>query len=614
MASNIVYNIPFPYTQFTDTQFIVTDQGSGLFIPDDYYNRINEYQIQFPEENKIGLTQDTEIKFTFFHDKNKRWIGKAEYHLPVTFTGQKQFNLPASPYNQLVNLHKRTYVFYNRRRQSKGTQYYINDDQGQIVLVNKRLKSLIGDRVDVLIIYSAGLDNGAIQNLPQSGYIALSKYEIDRNYNPNLMAVFVNGKLVDRRDIIQLSNTIYKIGVDIKSRYNLEVKNLSPKIKSMVPYYKQHYNPIEEERKDLFKSIICRINVPESPVKGRQHFPFQFSPIYFFPDLIDNPELWLNLILQKSIANYTLTFFGNDKIETPSSMNVIMQLRIRTYRDFIRNSSTSTIICVIPATVHNVTEDQILVSIQLKTIVEMDTMRDYYHKEMVYDFIDYLILNNIINQIPKELQIDLENESMSEILIKLKNQQLEETEDMELITDLIDQETKKLFSQVIQDSSDPNYIDWENDKLYKIKDKLKKQGFNKDYEIAYNVLYKLIIHFFKPLVTKNKDDLNYIDWETDSMRVIQKKMKNIKKNFNLEFYHEGAIDGIIGRFQANIRQFKEEDPIYYTLTSDKLDHDNKVNVFRWTISTEKNNTGDVLWDKDVSLEPDNKLELIERGG
>jgi len=613
VASNIVYNIPFPYEQFTDTQFIVTDQGSGLFIPDDYYTRINEYQIQFPEENKIGITKDSEIKFTFFHIKNKRWIGKVEYHLPVEFTGQKQFNLKASPYNQLVNLHKRTYVFYNRRRQSKGTQYYINDDQGQIVLVNKRLKSLIGDRVDVLIVYSAGVDNGAIQELPQSGYIELSKYEIDRNYNPNLMAVFVNGKLVDRKNIIQMTNSLYKIGTDIKSRYNIEVKNLSPKINSMVPYYKQHYNQGEEKQLELSKHITCRINVPEIPDKGRQHFPFQFSPIYFFPDLIDDPELWLNLILRKSVANYTLQFFENDKIETPSDINVIMQLRIRTYRDFIRNSATSTIICVIPATVHSISKDEILVSIQLKTIVEMDTMRDYYHKEMIYDFIDYLTLNKIINQIPNELQIDLENESMSEILTKLKNQQLEETEDMELVTDLINQETKKLFSQIIQDSSDPNYIDWENDKLYKIKDKLRKQGFDKDYEIAYNVLYKLIIRFFKPLVTKNKHDPNYIDWEVDSIRVIQKKMKNIKKNLNLELYNEGAIDGIIGRFQANRRQFNAEDPIYYTLTSDKFDHENKVNVFRWTISTEKNSTGNILWDKEVSLEPDNKIELLERG-
>lgn len=613
MASNIVYNIPFPYVQFTDTQFIVTDQGSGLFIPDDYYTRINEYQIQFPEDNKIGLTQNSEIKFTFFHNKNKRWIGKIEYHLPVTFTGQKQFNLAASPYNQLVNLHKRMYVFYNRRRQSKGTQYYINDDQGQIVLVNKRLKSLIGDRVDVLIIYTAGVDNGAIQELPQSGYITLSKYEIDRNYNPNLMAVFVNGKLLERKNIIQMTNSLYKIGTDIKSRYNLEVKNLSPKINSMIPYYKQHYDPAEEERAELSKHITCRIDVAEVPNQGRQSFPFQFSPIYFFPDLIDNPDLWLNLILRKSEANYTLQFFGNDKILVPTPINVIMQLRIRTYRDFIRNSSTSTIICVIPSTVTSVSEDQILVSIQLKTIVEMDTMRDYYHKEMIYDFIDYLILNKLINQIPKELQIDLENDSMSEILTKLKNQQLEETEDMKLITDLISQETKKLFSQITQDSTDPNYIDWENDQLYKIKDKLKKQGFDKDYEIAYNVLYNLIIRFFKPVVTKDKNDSNYIDWDKDSVRVIQKKIKNIKKNFNLELYNEGAIDGIIGRFQADTRHFNAEDPIYYTLTANQFDHDNTVNVFRWTISTEKNSTGNILWDKEVSLEPDNKLELLERG-
>ena len=401
---DIIFNIPFPYKQFTDTKFIITDNTNGLFIPDDCYIRINDNQIKFNSNNKIGITKDSEIKFTFFHDKNKRWVGKVEYHMPIEFTGQKQFNLPASPYNQIVNLHKRVYVFYNRMRQSKGTQYYINDDQGQIVLVNKRLKSLIGDRVDVLIIYSDGNENGAVQELPQSGYIALSKYEIDRNYNPNLMAVFVNGKLVNKDDILQMTNTLYKIDTDIKSRYNIEVKNLSPKINSMIPYYKQHSNIIkstidENTKQELSQNIVCRIDVKEYP-KGRHIVPFQFSPIYFFPDLINdmryddlvkeykdyaitkeqnrvngidwendsiniireklrsqgiglgritNPDLWVNLILRKSNANYELKFYSNDIVETPSPINVLMQLRTRTYRDFERNSDEASIICVIPA-------------------------------------------------------------------------------------------------------------------------------------------------------------------------------------------------------------------------------------------------------------------------
>lgn len=504
MASSIIYNIPFPYEQFTDTKFILTDQGSGLFIPDDCYIRQNETQIKFSSNNTIGISQGKEIKFTFIHAKNKRWIGKVEYHLTVDVTGQKQFNLPSSPYNKLVNIKKRIYVFYNRVRQTNGLHYYIDNEQGQIIFVNKSLRSIVGDRVDIVIIYSQSINNGVIQEIPQSGYIALSKYEIDRNYNTNLMAVFINGKLIDKNDILQMTNTLYKINTDIYSRYNLEVKNLSPKISSLIPYYKQHCNISQKEETKITHTISCRINVAYIP-KGRQTIPSQFSPMYFFPDLIDNPNLWINFILRRSNTNYTLKLFGNDETETPSNVNVVMQLRIRTYRDFIKNSESSSIVYVIPSQVTSVSTDQVLFSIQLRTIIEMDTMRDYYFKESAQEFITYLENQNLLSQVSPE---------------------------------------------------------------------------------------------------------NVLDLEKDSLQIIVKKIKNIKKQFGLTVYNEGAVDGVIGKLQANMAGFKETDPIYYSLISDGFDYSNKVNVFRWTISTKTSNTGTILWDKDITLEPDNQMDLL----
>lgn len=449
MASNIIYNIPFPYEQFTDTKFFITHQGSRLFIPDDYYTRINDYQIQFEENNKIGITHESDIEFTFIHDKNKRWIGKFEYHFPIEYTGQKEFYLPKSPYNQLVNLNKRVYVFYNRYRQTQGLHYYIDDYNGRIVLTNRKLRSLIGERVDVLIIYSYWNANGIIQELPESGYISLSKYEIDRNYNPNLMAVFVNGKLIDKENILQMTNTLYKIDKDIKSRYNIEAKNLSPKINSMVPFYKQHCRD-QEEKYTIEKNLYCRIDIPSIMPKGRNFLTPQFSPIYFFPDLIKDPELWINLILRKSSVNYDLKLFGNDTDEDPININVIMQLRLRTQREFIKNSDTASIICIIPGHIENNKEDTVLVSIQVKTIIEMDTTRE-----------------------------------------------------------------------------------------------------------------------------------------------------------------NCSIDGVIGRFQANIRQFNQMNPIFYTFSSDGFDYKTEVNLFAWSVSTGEDNTGEILWKQELNLEPDNKLKLLE---
>ena len=449
----IIYDIPFPYEQFTDTKFIIseTHQGSSLFIPDDCYKRINERQILFENDNKIGITNDSELRFTFIHAKNKRWIGKVEYHLTVDDVGDREFYLPISPYNQLVNIKKRMYVFYNRARQTRGIHYTVDEYTSKISFINKRLRSLKGDRVDIVMIYGEGNNNGAIQELPQSGYISLSKYEIDRNYNPHLMAIFIDGKLVDKEDIIQMSNTLYKVNKDIRSRYNLDIRNLSPRIKSMVPYYKQHYIKQEDPIESINKNIYCRIEIKEYP-KGRKSFKPQFNPVYFFNDLIDSPNLYINLILKKSNVNYDLKMYGDDFVEEPTDMNVVMQLRLKSERDYTITSKTASIVGEVKGHIEGNHEDKILVSIPVETILEMDTSREY-----------------------------------------------------------------------------------------------------------------------------------------------------------------NAVDGVIGRLQADISLFDSTNPIYYTFTSDGFDRFTEVYLFRWTVSTEKNNTGYILWEQDINMEPENKWEILEEG-
>lgn len=456
MASDdIIYDIPFPYQPFTDTKFILTEtnQGSRLFIPDNCYTRINDTQIMFDKDNEIGIDENSELRFTFIHARNKRWLGKVEYHFTVETAGQKEFYFHEFPYNQLISVKKRIYVFYNRIRQINGINYYIDEYRGKIILVDKTLKSFVGDKIDVLIIYTGANNNGGIQELPQSGYIYINKYEIDRNYNPNLMAVFLNGRLIDEENILQMSNTVYKL-VDsenrtISSRYNLDVKNLSPRISSLVPFYKQHCKFEKIPPNQEYYNILCRIEVPKAIPKGRKTFKPQFSPIYFNPNLIINPNLWINLIIKKSDVNYDLKMYGDDFEEEPTDINVIMQLRLQTYRKFIINSNTSSIVGVIPGHVISSTEDRFVMSIQVKTIIEMDTTRN---------------------------------------------------------------------------------------------------GM--------------------------------------------------------------AVDGIIGRLQANIRKYGKKTPLYYTFTSEGFNKFAEVSLFRWSISTEEYEEGNILWHQDFDFDPENKWELV----
>ena len=151
--------------------------------------------------------------------------------------GIRKYNID-SPYYAMLDLRTRFKVFLNRKALVPGKDYSINIYRGYIkfedhIMINLR------DDIDIICFYTGTKYNKAIPELPMSGYIYFNKYEIDRNLNKNLMAVFVNGKLVQRKDILDISNNIHKVSRDIKSRYNLEVLNLSPRVDSLVPRFKR---------------------------------------------------------------------------------------------------------------------------------------------------------------------------------------------------------------------------------------------------------------------------------------------------------------------------------------------------------------------------------------
>ena len=378
MNSDLKIIIPFPYKHFTDTKFILTSVKDNLFIPDDLYYYLNEREIIIPNPSDINIDKDTELRFTFIHQKNQKYIGKEEYHFIVSDLGIKEFFLPQSPYQSLIDLEKRIFVFYNRSRLDK-TSYTFDNSSGKILLMSNNLSFLVGDRLDIIIIYTANHKNKAINQLPESGYIYLSKYELDRNYNPDLMAVFVNGKLIDKEDILKLNNNVYKIKEDIKSRYNIEIKNLSPKIQSLIPFYKNHcLNITEEEDKKINKDLYCKIEVPNINIKkNRQNMKTLLNPIYFPPYIVQE-DCYINFILKgNKKINFNIKFYGNDYTNIyEDKIYLLLQLRLMREREFIDNSKSVIMIGTIDGYYTNPKEDTILNSVKMSKIVEMDYERN----------------------------------------------------------------------------------------------------------------------------------------------------------------------------------------------------------------------------------------------
>lgn len=381
----MVIDIPFPYRQFTDTAFFLTEASSGesLFIPDDQYQRIDDNRIEILNHKELGITEESEVRFTFIHQKNRRWVGKVEFHFQPERLGDREFQLPSSPYSAILNLSKRTYVFWNRRRQTPGLHYTLENTTGRLVMRNRSFKGLLTDRIDVMIVYTGNASNHAIQELPESGYIYLANTEIDRNYSNDRMAVFVNGKLVDRNNIVRMANGVYKVSEDIGSRYDLDVRSLSPRVGSLVPFYKRMVKGSDPPWQYDMSDFMARIEVPAKKPYGRRTMMPTFNPVYFNPELVDQPNLWINLVrtkrthLNREATNlkYVLNLYGNDYVDAPSRLYVVLQLRLRGERRFSKTSLTPVLVGIMDGTLRDRNEDFLIASTQVKTVLKMDDYR-----------------------------------------------------------------------------------------------------------------------------------------------------------------------------------------------------------------------------------------------
>lgn len=384
--------IPYPYEQFTDFPFFVTD-SNGYFISENYYTKSeDEKYIIIKKGSPIGLVNGSDIRFTFCHNQGYYSTQKFEQHIECT-KNIYEYQLK-SPFNKIQNLDLRYKVFLRRvaiNRDKEVKNFNIDNFTGKLY-IDTHISIKTGDTIDVVCFYTGTIETQSIPNLPMSGYIYLKKNEIDRNYNNNLMAVFVNGKLIPRSKIIHESNNIYKISEDIKSRYNLDIRNMSPRIGSLVPFYKRNTPRIVDfEIQQWIQEIPCKIVVPDDNYnipQNRYRIEDDCNPILIkFPTLTFHKDHYLSFIHHgysenKNPISYRIKFFQDDYIKTPSPFKVYTELRYKTegYEEKFELSPTRILLGEVPSIVTNTSEDISMFSIQIKNIIENDTFRNDNHK------------------------------------------------------------------------------------------------------------------------------------------------------------------------------------------------------------------------------------------
>ena len=239
------YSIPYPNPPFTDTEFFVTI--GNRFVTEDEYE-VNEGVIEFKDVPN-NFRSGHKIRFTFIHNDDFTHIAKSEASYTITTDAdQEEITIP-SPFKVNVNLKRRMLVIYGGA--------YLDQSLYLVDSVNRKLAFVNGfipekGRDIGFIFFMAGPNTP--QYLPQSGYIHLHEANIDRNYNKEMLMIFVNGRLVPKKDIMNINNTIFKITKDIQSRYDLVIFKHSPLIDDFTQLYKDI--PLDEWTKVLNRMVI----------------------------------------------------------------------------------------------------------------------------------------------------------------------------------------------------------------------------------------------------------------------------------------------------------------------------------------------------------------------
>lgn len=411
IVGDYIIEIPWPYPQFTDMEFILTEvkypngmkppkksssllaslsSPDNLFIPRRYYERYDENHLLLSDE--LGLQEGDEIRFTFFHNDSKFQIQKLEFYFKAQGNASFYYLNMISPYKKRIDQTDIQFlIFVNRRLVLLNKDYTIDNETGILEFINDDLAQSTDDRIDVVCFFT-GIDDTAVANLPMSGYIYLKRNMIDRNYNNNLMATFINGKLVPRDKILHISNNIYKIKEDIKTRHDLQILNMSNRIDCMVPFYKQatQYPPFDKyslfagtiydydrELKVIETAFNIIITVPEKEKMGRQHLTYYQNPVYFSPQfLLENKDMYISFIHYPSQPDleYYLTFYDDDYSALPTEkMKVTLELHIKTPFEETKEESRSTILLfTLPYRVTAVYEEYCYACLQIKQIINLD--------------------------------------------------------------------------------------------------------------------------------------------------------------------------------------------------------------------------------------------------
>ena len=231
--------IPWIMQGITDTAYLVS-KGNSIISPQFYHESDDHQWLIFDQPNY--LVRDDKVRFTFVHNWGYTDIRRYSVTIPLK-AGIDEYDIP-SPFYKKVNLNNRMIVTYGNLYLDK-ERYMVDNKNCKIWLTDDKMTSSYsfnGRSLTFYFFYTGNEYNGSAAWLPQSGYVSFQHKKIENNFNKELYMMFVNGRKVSKSEILDITNSLFKVKTDIQRRFDLVILNTAPIVKE----FKDKYMPIDD--------------------------------------------------------------------------------------------------------------------------------------------------------------------------------------------------------------------------------------------------------------------------------------------------------------------------------------------------------------------------------
>lgn len=220
----------------------------GILIPESNYTITKDEEntkaiLKLNNKYASVLKKGDSIDFVFCYLPSSGVINKKEYETKLI---SHNIQLPYV-YAEPIDLSERILVFVNGSFIESDN--YTIDKTKRTITISDNIE--LSGYINIVFLYTGNSSAGSIGYVPQSGYLFFDEHTINRNLNKEMMMVFVNGLLVPKSEIHDVSNSLKKITRNIKTRYDLNIITCSP----LVTEFKKLYDPENNSLKYRFEII-----------------------------------------------------------------------------------------------------------------------------------------------------------------------------------------------------------------------------------------------------------------------------------------------------------------------------------------------------------------------